>query len=309
MDIFEMAKQAGLNRVSMLAIAQSENIYHYLNWIPSESGPMITHYGKIDKKLDDHEKYKKHYHEVLTEIISTIHNEEPICTYSLDSNDLIFSTLYTDENSPELLRWYQRQVMVETMDYYHYPMYNGSGKLLSIGIPQIIRKSFQDNIYMLKMRLNGIGTGIFSAESGARHWFHAEKLNNYLVWKIGKKKRDEILYINNNKLESYFSIVRSSNKVNINWQFGNRDTVDMICQYIKHLGNNNSHHVAPANKIFIYTCNGKIQDIKDIQKKDIENIILLNPLSVLKMTDEKKINLFTTLALAETGNAFEKIDV
>ena len=31
----------------MLAIAQSHNQYHYLNWIPSESGPIVTHYGKV----------------------------------------------------------------------------------------------------------------------------------------------------------------------------------------------------------------------------------------------------------------------
>jgi len=297
----------------MLAIAQSGNKYHYLNWIPSESGPMVTHYGKINKEIDDHEKYKKHHYEVLTEIISTIHNEEPICTYSLDSHNLIFSAIYADENNSDLILWYQGQVkdkrMVETMDYYHYPMHNSSGQLLSIAVPKIIRQSFQENMRILNARLNGISTGIFSAENGARSWFHADKLNSYLVWKVGKKKKDEILFINNNKLESYFSIIRSSKKVNINWQFGNRQAVDMICQYIEHLRNNNNHHQAPASKIFIYTCNGNIQDIKDIQKKDMENVILLNPLSVLKMVEEEKINIFATLALAETGNAFGKIDV
>ena len=76
-----------------------------------------------------------------------------------------------------------------------------------------------------------------------------------------------------------------------------------------YLRNNKNHHQAPASKIFIYTCNGNIQDIKDIQKKGVENMILLNPLSVLKMVEEEKINIFATLALAETGNAFGKIDV
>ena len=41
----------------------------------------------------------------------------------------------------------------------------------------------------------------------------------------------------------------------------------------------------------------------------MENVILLNPLSVLKMVEEEKVNIFATLALAETGNAFGKIDV
>ena len=36
----------------MLAIAQSGNKYHYLNWIPSESGPLVTHFGNVIKEID-----------------------------------------------------------------------------------------------------------------------------------------------------------------------------------------------------------------------------------------------------------------
>ena len=313
MDIFVVVKQAGLNRVYMLAIAQSENTYHYLNWIPSERGPMVTHYGKINKKIENLEKFKKHNFEILEEIFSTIGNEEPICTYSIDKNNLIFYSTYMDANNPDLNNWYQKQIndkiVSDTMDYYYYPMHKGSSQLLSIAMPKMIRQSFQDNIRMLNARLNGISTGIFSAENGARNWFHADKLDSYLVWKIGKKKTDEILYINDNQLDNYFSITRTTNKVNINWQFGNKHSINRICQYIEQLANNKNQPKTPASKIFIYTCNGKIQDVKDFQKKDIKNIILLNPLIVLKMTEEEKVNLYTTLSLAETGNAFGNIDV
>ena len=76
----------------MLAIAQSGNTYHYLNWIPSESGPMVTNYGKIQKEITDLAKFKQHHYEILAEIILTIENEEQICTYSLDMKNFIFST-------------------------------------------------------------------------------------------------------------------------------------------------------------------------------------------------------------------------
>ena len=296
----------------MLAIAQSGYTYHYLNWISSERGPMVTHYGKIQKGIENPKNFKEHHYEILAEIISIIDNEEPICTYSLDRDDLIFFTSYADADNPELNNWYLGQVkdeiMIDTMDYYHYPMYNRSGQRLSIAVPKIIRQSFKENIRMLKARLNGLSAGIFSAENGARNWFHADKLDSYLIWKIGNKKKDEILYINKNQLESYFSISRTAKKVKINWQLGNRDAVDMICQYFEHLINNNQTQI-PASKIFIYTCNGKIKDVKDFQKKDSENVILLHPFSVLKMDEEEKINLYDTLSLAETGNAFGNIDV
>ena len=296
----------------MLAIAQSGYKYHYLNWIPSESGPMVTHYGIISKEIEDPEKFTQHHYEILAEIILTIENEEPICTYSLDMKNFIFSTCYADTDNPNLISWYQRQIkdeiLTDIMDYYYYPIHNGSSQLFSIAVPTMIRRSFQDNMRRLKARLNGISTGIFSAENGARNWFHADKLDSYLIWKI-EKKMDEILYINNNQLMNYFSITRTSKKVNINWQFGNKDAIDMICQYIEHLGNNKNHSQVPASKIFIYTCNGKIQDVRDLHKKGMKNMILLNPLNVLKMTEEEKVNVYATLPLAETGNAFGKIDV
>ena len=217
-----------------------------------------------------------------------------------------------DRNNPDLNSWYQMQCkddnLEKIMDYYHYPIFNGSCQLLSIAVPKVIRQSIQDNTRLLEARINSISTGIFSAENGARNWFHADKLDSYLIWKI-EKKMDEILYINNNQLMNYFSITRTSKKVKINWQFGNKDAIDMICQYIEHLGNNKNHSQAPASKIFIYTCNGKIQDVIDFQKKGMKNMILLNPLKVLKMTEEEKVNIYATLPLAETGNAFGKIDV
>ena len=313
MDIFVVARQAGQNKIKMLAIAQAGDTYHYLNWIPSESGPMVTHYGKMKKEIKTHEEFKQHNYEILAEIISTIDTEESICTFSLDRENLIFSTSYADAENPELNSWYQNQtkdeILNNNMDYYHYPMHNRFGQLLSIAVPKFIRQSFQDNILKLNARLNGISAGIFSAENGARFWFHADKLDSYIIWKIGNKKKDEILYINNNQLESYFSITRTAKKVKINWQFGNQDTVAIICEYIECLVNNIDNPQIPASKIFIYTCNGKVQDIKDFQKQDVENLILLNPFSVLKTTEEEKVNIYETLSLAETGNAFGNIDV
>ena len=297
----------------MLAITHTENQYHYLNWIPSESGPLVTNYGNIKKELKDPENYKQHNYEILYEIISTIEHEELICTFSLDVKDLIFSTCYVDSDNANLFNWYQLQVkdsnLVKSMDYFHYPLKENSSQQLSIAVPKMIRQSLKYNMKILKARLNGISAGIFSAASGARHWLHADKLDSYIIWKIGKKQKDEILFINNNHLESYFSITRSLKKIIIIWQFGNKDIIDNICQYIETLINNNHQIKSPASKIFIYTCNGKIQDVKDFEKKGKKNIILLNPLSVLKMTEIKKINIYDTLALAETGNAFGNIDV
>ena len=298
----------------MLAISQSGNQYHYLNWIPSESGPMVTHHGVIEKESEDINSIEQCYFNVLNEIISTIDNREPICTFSLDNGYLLFSTNYQYDQSSDLMNWYQSQVkdqsLADAMEYYHYPMSsNGFGQLLCIGVPKIIRQSLQFNIRKLKARLNGIGAGIFSAEVGARQWFHADELESYIIWKIGKKKNDELLSIKNNELLSYFSISRSGKKVKINWQYGQRDNVEMIRQYINTIANDKTAINAPADKVFIYTCNDKKQDIKNLIELDIANMVPLNPLQILKMAEEKKISTYDGLSLAETGNGFSGIDV
>ena len=82
----------------MLAIAQSGYTYHYLNWTPSEIGPIVTHFGKIKKEIETLEEFIQNHYEILAEIISTIDNEEPICTYSLDRENLIFYTSYVQVN-------------------------------------------------------------------------------------------------------------------------------------------------------------------------------------------------------------------
>ena len=148
----------------MIAIAQSGSEYHYLNWIASESGPMVTHYGKIDKEINDFEQFKQSHKEILSEIISRIDKEELICTYSLDNDSLIFSTCYSIEDNPDLNNWYVKQIrddsLFKTMDYYYYPFRNGTDQFLSISIPKRVRKSFQDIIRIFNGRLNGISTGI-----------------------------------------------------------------------------------------------------------------------------------------------------
>ena len=297
----------------MIAIAQSGSEYHYLNWIASESGPMVTHYGKIDKEINDFEQFKQSHKEILSEIISRIDKEELICTYSLDNDSLIFSTCYSIEDNPDLNNWYVKQIrddsLFKTMDYYYYPFRNGTDQFLSISIPKRVRKSFQDIIRIFNGRLNGISTGIFSAESGARNWFNADKLDSYLIWKIGKKKKDEILFIHNNMLESYFSIKRTTKQVKIDWQFGNHDSVSKICKYIEGLITNKNQNESFISKIFIYASNGNNPDVKNFENKSKGKIVLLNPLSVLTTFKEKKINMYETLPLAETGNAFREIDV
>ena len=297
----------------MIAISQSGDKFYYLNWVPSESGLIITKYGNI--KVNDLSlfKNKNELNQIFLHIISDIKADSPIFSLSVDQRNLIFSSSYIDVNNSELFDWYKGQTqdpnLNEEMDNYYYPMYKNSLKHLSISFPKFLRKMIKENIETLNAHLHNLNTGIFSAENGARAWFHASKLDSYLIWKFGKNKKDELLLIKENSLASYFSISRKNKKVNLNWQFGNDEEINNICEYINNLMKNKKKLNQPCDKIYVYSCIDKVEDLKKIQKQDERNIILLNPFSILDMIDSKKVNLYDTLPFAETGNAFGGIDV
>ena len=297
----------------MLAISQSGINYHYLNWVPSERGPLVTHYGLIQKEMESPENIEQYYFDILDEILTIINKGEPILTFSLDRNHVLFSTCFAEDNNQELIDWHLAQTrddqLNSIMDYYHYPMSSESHKMLNIGVPKNIRQSFQANMRLLKSKLNGLSVGIFSAETGARQWMHAEKYESYLIWKIGKKKIDELLLICNNEMVTYFSFHRSGEKGKMMWQFGDSDVADSIVQDILKVQNEKSKIPTTAEQVYIYTSDGSIKEVKFFHQMKIENLTLLNPLSVIESTKEEKIHEYNTLPLAETGNAFGGVDV
>ena len=127
----------------MLAIAQSGSTYHYLNWIPSERGPLVTHHGFIHKAVDNIQHNEQYYFDILDEIFAQVNHDEPICTFSLDRNHVLFSTCFCENMNQELIDWHFKQSMdghLNTMmDFYHYPMESSSSSILNIGIPKNLR--------------------------------------------------------------------------------------------------------------------------------------------------------------------------
>ena len=80
-------------------------------------------------------------------------NSNPICTFSLDSNSVLFSTCYAGNNSEEMINWHLKQSRDEALnkiiDYYHYFFDPESGKVLNIGIPKTIRQCLNKNMIAL----------------------------------------------------------------------------------------------------------------------------------------------------------------
>ena len=56
----------------MIAISQSADTFYYLNWIPSESGLVVTDYGDIKSKGFDLLEAEHAFNEVLGQLINII---------------------------------------------------------------------------------------------------------------------------------------------------------------------------------------------------------------------------------------------
>ena len=158
----------------MIAISQSTDKFYYLNWIPSESGLVVTKYGDIKSKDFDLLEDEHAFNEILVEIIKNINVDERVLSLSLDKNNFIFSSIYINKNDSDLFDWYKLQMedsfLNEKMDCYYYPFEKNSVKMLSISIPKSIRATIKENMKSLHACLNNLSTGIFSAGSARTAW-------------------------------------------------------------------------------------------------------------------------------------------
>ena len=139
----------------MLAIAQSGSNYHYLNWVPSERGPMVTHHGSIHKELGNLALNEQYYYDILYEIFSQVNNDEPIFTFSLDRNNVLFSTCFAEDMNQDLIDWHFKQTMENQLgnaiDYYHYPMETESNtRLVKMENGESQRTIWLIHMYVLK---------------------------------------------------------------------------------------------------------------------------------------------------------------
>ena len=138
---------------------------------------------------------------------------------------------------------------------------------------------------------------------------NADQKSDYIVWKMGKNKRDQIIYINNGELVVYFSLYRKSGNIKILWYCGDYIIADAIIKDIDNIQNKKSKKFKSACQVFIYSSEKSINDLKQVHSMNIDNLVLLNPLAVLNTIDDEKINEYHVLPLAETGNSFQGIDV
>lgn len=293
----------------MIAISQSGKYFQYLVWVPSEGGPLITKFGQI--KSPDHFNFKNgHFTSILEQIINEAPETSPRFQLSLDNQNIFISD--TNYNSEEFMEWQKTQISDSEFEVlYHtfsYPFSNNS-TLLNIHLNKELKLRIIDSIQDVNGELRAINIGIFSAEIGARQWFHANQLESYAVWKIGKNHVDQLLIVKAGEFQSFITFKRLKDSVKVLNVIGASPLIDKMTQQIESWVNGVLDEFIHIERVFAYSSEMNSKDLKKLIEAQINNVTLLNPFEVLDISTEEKINPIKGATFAEMGVGFRGIDV
>ncbi len=292
----------------MIVLTQHGTRFNYLSWIPSESGPLITNFGTVKPPREFSYKNGDLTH-ILQNVLGNIENVKPRFQFSLDAQQIFFSQSFVDNN--EYLNWQQNTQLENSFskdyDSHNYPFNNC--QLLNIHIPKSLKNNIINAIKDISGEIRGINIGVFSAEIGARQWFHANQLESYIIWNFGKNHTDEALIIQGNELKAYFKFKRLKSQAKLIFLFGDSTLTQKFLDSVELWLSGDIEEISYFEKVFVYSNDDRNKDIKSIIDAEIHNVKLLNPFDALETTEIEKVNPFKGASFAETGAGFRGIDV
>ena len=292
----------------MISISQNKNTFHFLTWIPSENGPLVTDFGKIIVNEE-----RNNYIQILEKLKPVKKSQKPIFSVSIDSSLLFFSETPVDNklDDKKVLDWFATQALGSvndsTIETFHYPFTSNQNKYFNIHIPKLLKSELITSTRNIKIELRDLGVGIFSAESGARYWFNANKHKSYSVWRIGQPH--QILIIREGILSSFFTFNTYNNKIQIINNYGSINDSNKLIKDIQNIYKGNTFKLNNVNHLYFYNLAGNYSELSKLLDSKYSKVTALNPLTKLNIIKGKKYSLIQGLALAETGNSFRGIDV
>ena len=288
----------------MINICINNRSISYINWIPSETGPLINNFGSFDSG--------GYINDYIVEIYNSLKNTKPIFNISIDHTlvDLfeINCPKSTDPNA--YIEWCLMNLYGEKLnsfDHYQYPL---KDTYLNISLDKINKSRIYDLNIQPEAEIRFISVDIFSAECGARNWFKAE--GNYVIWKIGNRGVGHILIIKNNTLASFFNVKLKKNNY--------EKTTSLVDdgsskEFIKHINNllvNEKDKLKIENnygEIFFYNGGCGRSVFNNFIGINSKYFTPLNPFDVIKITTNKPNDLYEETLYAEAGIGFSGLDV
>ena len=293
----------------MITLSQSGKYFQYLEWIPSEGGPLIIRFGQI-KSPQDFSFKNGNFTSILEQIIYESSETSPRFQLSLDNQNIFIS--HTHYNSSSFIEWQKYQIsdpeFENLYDTFSFPFLNNNS-LLNIHLCKELKTSIVNSIQDVSGELRTINIGIFSAEIGARQWFHAHQLESYAIWKMGKNHVDQLLIVKGGEFKSLVTFKRLKNTVKVLNLLGSSLLIEKLTLQIESWMSDGIDEFIHMEKVFVYSSELNAKDLKKLVESDISNVTLLNPFEVLDISSEEKINPLKGATFAEMGVGFRGIDV
>ena len=293
----------------MISITQDKNTFFYINWIPSEQGPLILDYGQelVKKDLNDL------YYNALDNIRLKIKTEDDIFSISVDSNSVMFSETDVDDQFDhfDILDWFnEKQIGNQTEKKYetlHYLFSKNQNKYLNIHFQSIIKDKLklfaQDN----NAEIRSIGLGIFSAEISARCIYNADVEDSYAIIKF--TNICEALIIDKGELVSYIQFRIKNDKTSLKMNFGDLDYSKKFLKEIDILIGGKNKTKLIVEHLYFYKGKGKHKSVDNLLKLKNNKITPINIFSKINLNNDKKIKDNEGMQFAENGSSFWGIDV
>ena len=285
-----------------IGLSLNDKKCYYLIWIPSESGPLVIDYGIFKHQIDsipfDYLKDKiKDY------------DKNPRFSISLDSSSVKYDFFKSYDNS-FINDWnknnFYDKSFHKTYDSY---LYVNDKNIFSIHILKTIKEGIILQSKKYKCDLINLGVGIFSALDGLRSLQKVDRLEKYLIIKFCKRKKIELLLIEQDQFSSYMVLKKQNLDFKIINFFGNDEKAHSMLNIIESIFNKDIFSF--KSKIFYYSIGGNKDDVDFISNLKSDQIKLINLFQNLVFDEncKKKVSDLAASSYSELGNLFRGIDV
>ncbi len=294
----------------MLAIAQAGQQFHYLSWTPTTTKPVLNGFGTKSYEKTDLSS-SDFFSSLFSELIELNKLSIPRIYVSLDMDTVHLSEtqIPTDSDFENYQNWLNAtnydSEFSKRFETYYYPFDNKIEKSFNVHIPLPIKRALISAIKKNNAELRFLSLGVFSAESCVRSIYNSEKLDSYIVWRVGQYNFNEILWIKKSQLICFLRFKNMNNTFKVQNYYGCSKSADKILNQLEKCTNNDYSNFKISDQIFIYSNTKNNADFLKITKSpnsQFKSIDILNRFQ----SKNKNSNSFV---FAETGLVFRGFDV
>ena len=288
----------------MINICANNQSTKFINWVPSENGPLINGFGSYNNGNCIYDN--------IVKIYNSLKNAKPIFNISIDHSfvDIFEIDCPISIDSITYIEWFLMNLYGKKYDSFDHFQFKGKDSFLNISLDKEIKSQIYNLDINTNLEIRCLSIDIFSAECGARSWFKAD--GNYVIWKIGNRGSGHILIIKNNILSSFFKVkLKKNNYVNSTNIFNDGSSESFI-KFVNHIMINKEEKAEVNNnygQIFFYNGGCGKSAFNSFIGIGNEHFTALNPFDVLDCTMKKPSDLYEQTSYAEVGIGFSGLDV